>query len=229
GERVGYAGPCRAGRAALAGQFDAPCRKRSGFPRRADRRTGRGRLSGRGRSRSDQQADDRRDPDHSRAAGDDGLRADRRAFGGAVPEPYPLHRDEPSLPYRQWLVRWVPADHRFRHGRGDGQYLCRAVVPDRDGGADAGSGNTVPSRDLPEAYQPHGVASPPLPFTGGLARLGRVSGLVAAGWALENSCPPQPLPQAGGALPAQIVRDGVSLGAAHMQAELAAPPEYVLG
>src|SRR3546814_7183755 len=55
--------------------------------------------------RAHQQTARRCDPLLPRAAGDDGLRPDRRAARRAVPQPHPLYRHVLALSYRQRLVR----------------------------------------------------------------------------------------------------------------------------
>ena len=93
--------------------------------------------------------------------------------GRAVPEPDPLQLDVAALPYRQRLVRRLPSDHRLRHGRGDGGYLLRPLVPDRDRGADPDR-RAVPASGDPRAGG--GVSRHPGegwgPVTTELARLG---------------------------------------------------------
>ena len=55
---------------------------------------------------------------------------DRRDAGGVLPDPYPLHLDEPAVSHRQRLVRRIPAGDLVLDRRGSGQHLQRPVVPD---------------------------------------------------------------------------------------------------
>ena len=116
-----------------------------------------------GRSGADRQGQGHRHPHLPRPAGDGGLRPDRGAAGGTVPHPHPLHRDEPALPYRQRLVRRLPADHGLRHGRGNRRYLLRSVVSDRGLRADSGGRADVPARDLQAQYRRLSRATWPVP------------------------------------------------------------------
>ena len=61
----------------------------------------------------------------------DGVRADRGLPRRAVPDADPLFVDEPAVSHRQWLVRRIPAVPGRRPRRAVGEYLLRAVVPDR--------------------------------------------------------------------------------------------------
>ncbi len=87
-----------------------------------------------------------RDPGPLRDAG---LRSDRGLSRRTVSDPHPLHLDVPALPYRQWLVRRLPAldrgvDHRLHR-----RYLRRPVVSDPDR-------RDVAGRRLPRAARNQG-------------------------------------------------------------------------
>ena len=110
---------------------------------------GQGRLSGQGRPGADRQAAGRPDPRRPRPAGDGGLRPDRGDARRAVSQPHPLYGDVAALPYRQRLVRRLPADDRVRHGRGDRQHLLWAMVSGGRRGGDGGHRPAVPARDVP--------------------------------------------------------------------------------
>ena len=99
-----------AGDAPDAAKAIAAAIKAHGYP--AERRPERHQLRDDG--------DPARDPRRLRDAG---VRADRRLAGGAVPDPHPLQRVVAALPYRQWLVRRLPAGDRVRHRCRDRQHL----------------------------------------------------------------------------------------------------------
>ena len=98
------------------------------LPRTAERRAGHRRLSGQGRPGAGQSADGHTRLLLSRAAGDHGLRPDRRLAHGDVSHAHPLHLDVPALSHRQRLVRRLSAGDVVRHRGGHRRYLSRAVV-----------------------------------------------------------------------------------------------------
>ncbi|EWS54485.1 Proline porter II [Methylibium sp. T29] len=83
-----------------------------------------------GRPGEDEQAADRRHPGDPGDLRHHGVRADRRDAGRDVPDPHPLHLDEPAVPYRQRLVRRPAAHHRLRDRGPDRQHVQRPLVPD---------------------------------------------------------------------------------------------------
>ncbi len=105
------------------------------------------RLSGRGRSRAAELPHDHRHLRPARHLRDDGLRADRRLAGGALPAAHPLHVHVPAVSHRQRVVRRVPAGDVLRHRGRHRRPLCGALVPHR-GGRDHGDHRcAVPARD----------------------------------------------------------------------------------
>ena len=121
---------------------------RQGARRRADD----GGLSRQGRARADQQADGDAaalDPRHLR---DDGLRPDRGDARRDVPDAHPLHVDVTAVSHRQRLVRRLPAVHRLRDRRGDGEHLLGPLVPDRHRRDHARHRHAVRARDEGRGY-----------------------------------------------------------------------------
>ena len=95
---------------------------------------GRRRVQDGRRSGSGELADGHRHPVRPRHLRDDGLRADRGHPGRDVPDPHPLYRHVAALSHRQWLVRRPAPGDGLRHERGQGRYLLRPLVSDRDRG-----------------------------------------------------------------------------------------------
>src|SRR3546814_8090304 len=106
------------------------------------------RSSRQGRPRAHQHTSLRRDPLLPRAARDDGLRPDRGLARRTVPQPHPLYRHVAALSYRQRLVRRILADDGVRDGRGDGQYLLRAMVSGDRRGDHLGDRPVILARDF---------------------------------------------------------------------------------
>lgn len=118
-----------------------------------DHRDPQPRLPGQGRSGAEQQRHGRRTADHPGDLRDHGVRPDRGHAGGNVPDPHPLHLDEPAVPHRQRLVRRLPAPGRLRRGGRHRQHLRRPVVPDHHRGHDPGHRHALRARVQGQRHQ----------------------------------------------------------------------------
>ena len=108
------------------------------------------------RRRSNQSAG-RRHPVRARAAGDDGLRADRGAAGRAVPDPHPLHR-RCRLPYHignGWFGGFLPTT-AFAMVAATGNIYYGLWYPVVVAAVTLVVGLSVPAGDLPAAVVEQG-------------------------------------------------------------------------
>ena len=115
--RLGRQGQDRQRRVRLVRRQDAGAGRVQGQGRRAgqgpDHRDPHARLSRQGGSGPEQQRHGRAAADHPGDLRDHGVWPDRGHAGGNVPDPHPLHLDEPAVPHRQRLVRRLPAPVAF--------------------------------------------------------------------------------------------------------------------
>ncbi len=82
----------------------------------------------------------------------DGVRADCGVARGAVPDAHPLYLDVAALPYRQRMVRRLPADDGVCARRDDREYLSGALVSNHRRGRDRRDGDAVSAGDAARRY-----------------------------------------------------------------------------